>query len=123
MPHNPKVPKRAKPASVLQNVKPKTTFKDALDAVTVDLISRPDEHLNLAAYAFQKATWADKPYVPGKDEAVDAEVLRTLDIEAVKGNGLPLSLELFDFIFAVSGISRIITHQIVRTRIGATYSQ
>lgn len=123
MPHNSKVAKREKPASVLQNEKPKTTFKDALDAVTVDLLSRPDQRLDLAAYALQKATWADKPYVPGKDEAVDAELLRTLEIEAIKGNGLPLSLELYDFVFAVSGISRIITHQIVRTRIGATYSQ
>ncbi|HSX28379.1 MAG TPA: FAD-dependent thymidylate synthase [Candidatus Saccharimonadales bacterium] len=123
MPHSQNIARKEKPATVLKGQKPKTTFKDAFDSIEVDLIYHPSEQIDLVAYGFQKATWADRPYVPGKDEKVDAKLLASLKIEAMEGNGLPLSLELYDFVFAVSGISRIITHQIVRTRVGATYSQ
>jgi len=123
MPHSDSVPLKEKPANVLVNEKPKTTFKDAFDSIGVDLIYHPSDDVNLVAYGFQKATWSDKPYVPGKDKKADAKLKESLKIEAMQGNGLPLSLELYDFVFAVSGVSRIITHQIVRTRVGATYSQ
>jgi len=112
-----------KPADVLRGEIPKTTFKDGIDSIKVELLYYPDNKINLAAYAFQKATWRDQPYIPGKNPEEDKVILDNLNIEAMKGNGLPLSLELYDFVFAVSGITRIVTHQIVRTRIGATYSQ
>lgn len=123
MPHSNDIPLKEKPATVLKGEQPRTVFKDALDSTTVDLIYHPDESINLVAYGFQKATWADQPYVPGRNKKNDMELSKSLKIEAMKGNGLPLSLELYDFVFAISGISRIITHQIVRTRVGATYSQ
>ena len=41
MPHNPKIPKRVKPADVLRGEVPKTIFKDSLDSVKVDLIQYP----------------------------------------------------------------------------------
>lgn len=123
MPHSNKAPLKQKPATVLKGEKPRTTFKDGFNSIAADLIYSPSESIDLVAYGFQKATWADKPYIPGKDPKVDAKLLKSLKIEAMEGNGLPLSLELYDFVFAVSGISRIITHQLVRTRVGATYSQ
>ena len=123
MPHNPSIPIKKKPSCVLKGEQPKTTFKDSLSSVKVDLIHWPDELIHLSSYAFQKATWANSPYVPGKNPNKDQELLKELKIEAFQGNGLPLSLELYDFVFSISGITRIVTHQIVRNRIGATYSQ
>ena len=43
--------------------------------------------------------------------------------ESSTGISLPLNLEMLNFSFLIGGISRITTHQIVRTRIGMTYSQ
>lgn len=123
MPHNNSIAIRKKPAEVLRDQKPRTTFKDSLDSIKVDLLYLPDKNMSLIAYGFQKATWSDVPYVPGISRTLDKKMQESLKIDALEGNGLPLSLELFDFVFAVSGISRVITHQIVRTRIGATYSQ
>ncbi|MFZ5932529.1 MAG: FAD-dependent thymidylate synthase [Patescibacteria group bacterium] len=123
MPHNPKILKRKKPANILKGETPKTIFEDSLNSVQVDLIHYPDSGTDLAAYAFQKATWMTKPYLPLKDKVYDKRLMKNLRIEAFEKKGLPLSLELYDFVFCVSGITRIVTHQIVRNRIGATYSQ
>jgi thymidylate synthase ThyX len=123
MPHNPKVKVHKKPAEVLKGQIPKTEFSDSLDSVQINLVHYPDADTDLAAYAFQKATWMTSPYIPHKDKKYDKELLKNLQIYAFEKKGLPLSLELYDFVFCVSGITRIVTHQIVRNRIGATYSQ
>lgn len=123
MPHNKKIPIRKKPSNILKREVPKTRFKDSLDSIEVDLIYSPNASIDLAAYGFQQATWRDNPYVPGRNKKEDYKLLENLKINALEGNGLPLSLELYDFIFSIGGITRIVTHQIVRTRIGATYSQ
>ena len=123
MPHNPKIKTHKKPADVLKGETPKTEFVDSLDTVQVDLIHYPDKDTDLSAFAFQKATWMTEPYMPHKDKKYDKELLKNLQIYAFEKKGLPLSLELYDFVFCVLGITRIVTHQIVRNRIGATYSQ
>jgi len=123
MPHNSKVKIRPKPTQILRGEVPRTQFKDSLESVRVDLIHYPDPQTDLAAYAFQKATWMTEPYLPLKDKEHDKKLLKNLKIYAFEKKGLPLSLELYDFVFCVSGITRIVTHQIVRNRIGATYSQ
>lgn len=123
MPHNSSVLVREKPSHVLKGEKPITNFKDGLNSIKVDLIHWPDETIHLSSYAFQKATWANSPYVPGKNLEEDKNLLSNLKIEAFQGNGLPLSLELYDFVFSIAGITRIVTHQVVRNRVGATYSQ
>lgn len=123
MAHKSSVPLREKPAHVLRGETPRTLFRDEFDSIRADLIYYPDNRIDLVAYAFQKATWSNEIYIPGKDKKKDKEITDKLQIEAMKGNGLPLSLELYDFVFGISGIDRILTHQIVRTRIGATYSQ
>ena len=123
MPHKNTIPVRKKPSYVLKGEIPKTKFKDGLTSIKVDLIHWPDESIHLSSYAFQQATWANNPYVPGVNPKKDHKLLSNLNIAAFQGNGLPLSLELYDFVFSISGITRIVTHQIVRNRIGATYSQ
>lgn len=123
MPHDPSVAIGQKPADVLRGEIPRTAFVDDLNAVRVTLIHWPDRKTDLAAHAFQRATWESDPYLPGVDESRDRAVEEDLRILAFERKGLPLSLELYDFVFCVSGISRIVTHQIVRNRIGATYSQ
>ncbi|RJR29239.1 FAD-dependent thymidylate synthase [Candidatus Microgenomates bacterium] len=123
MPHNPKAKTHKKPAEVLKGETPRSEFADSLDSVKVDLIYYPDSKIDLTAYAFQKATWMTDPYIPNKDKKRDKEILKDLKIHAFEKKGLPLSLELYDFVFCVSGITRLVTHQIVRNRIGATYSQ
>lgn len=123
MPHNPSLPRQKKPADVLRGEIPKTTFIDSLNAVEATLIYKPDPSIDLVGHAFQSATWADTPYLPREDEDIDSDIKKKLRILAFEGKGLPLSLELYDFVFCISGINRIVTHQIVRNRIGATYSQ
>jgi len=123
MPHNSNIPVKVKPANVLNGEIPKTKFIDNLDSVDVNLIHWPDNKTDLVGHAFQKATWENDPFLPGFNEERDNEIKQDLRILAFEGKGLPLSLELYDFVFCVDGISRIITHQIVRNRIGATYSQ
>lgn len=123
MPHDPTVPTREKPADVLKGQDPQTTFVDSLDSVSVTLIHWPDNKTDLVGHAFQTATWESKPYLPGINARRDEVVEDGLRILAFEDKGLPLSLELYDFVFCVDGISRIVTHQIVRNRIGATYSQ
>jgi len=123
MPNDPNVKINEKPADVLRGEIPRTTFVDALDAIKVTLIHGPSPDLNLVGHAFQRATWNHEPYLPGKNTDDDKKIANALHILAFENKGLPLSLELYDFVFCVSGISRVITHQIVRNRIGATYSQ
>ena len=123
MGHNVKTKKRELPSSVLVGEVPKTIFKDHLNSIRVDLISGFDKNIDLTAYAFQQATWRNDPYIPGVDKSEDKRIKTNLKLNVLEGNGLPLSLELYDFVFCVSGINRVITHQIVRNRIGATYSQ
>lgn len=123
MAHNPKIEIREKPADILKGETPRTEFKDSLDSVRVDLVHYPDPDIDLAAYGFQKATWMTQPYIPHKDKKYDNQLRKNLTIHAFEKKGLPLALELYDFVFCVSGITRIVTHQIVRNRIGATYSQ
>lgn len=107
MPQNPKVKEIRKPADVLKDERPRTQFIDSLEAVQVDLIHYPDLQTDLAAYAFQKATWMTSPYIPLKDRIKDKKILKDLRINAFEQKGLPLSLELYDFVFCVSGITRI----------------
>jgi len=123
MPHDPNIHPQQKPADVLRGEVPRTAFVDNLDSVKVTLIHWPDPRMDLVGHAFQSATWADDPYLPGENEKLDKDLDKKLRILAFEGKGLPLSLELYDFVFSVSGISRIVTHQLVRNRIGATYSQ
>lgn len=97
---------------------PRTRFIDWLDAITVGLVNYPDPvRLRFAMNGMIATTWA---------ESVEdlARVQEMITDDAEQGHRpLPLSGEIPSFTFVIGGISRVMTHQIVRGRIGFTYSQ
>lgn len=100
---------------------PLTNVKDYEKSITVDLVKHdnPADMLK-GTYGFVKATWS----LDGKDaeRASQGTMEEALD-QMLSGKALGLGLETVDFIFRISGITRIDTHQIVRQRIGVTFSQ
>jgi len=119
MPKDFSAPIFVNPNSVHWGETPRTIFKDWIDAIQVRLISGPRvDQIESAMGAMQHATWgatAQDAWRRGEEE---------FDLEALlRGGSLPLGAEIAHFTFEISGVSRIITHQIVRTRVGVTYSQ
>lgn len=73
-----------------------------------------------AVYDFVKATWSED----GKESSrATKEQMSEALTTMLEGKALGLGIETIDFIFRINGITRIDTHQIVRNRIGVTYSQ
>jgi thymidylate synthase (FAD) len=114
------VPKKH-PYRILFGQRCLTHFKDYRSAISVDLIySPPREVIMPAVYDFVKATWSET----GKEsiKATLDQMSEALSL-MLEGKALGLGIETIDFIFRINGITRIDTHQIVRNRIGITYSQ
>lgn len=121
MPHDESVKEVNIPSIVFWGESPETKFEDYLDCINVELIQWPDKkRLYKTMYNFQRATWG---YKGRKDTNVDWNAIQQSIEEMAEGKSLGLGMETANFTFLVSGISRIITHQIVRTRVGVTYSQ
>lgn len=100
---------------------PLTKFTDYRKAIKVDLIKYDDRDKMLkGTFDFVKATWSKD----GKDSerATQEEMEESLQ-QMLSGKSLQLGLETVNFIFRITGITRIDTHQIVRQRIGVTFSQ
>lgn len=98
--------------------RPRTRFLDWLSAIDVRLVNWPDkDRLYAAMSGMQTAAWAESL----DDQARVAEMFDTEYV--VQRKSLPLNVEVPVFTFAIGGISRIITHQIVRNRLGVVYSQ
>ena len=125
MPHNKEIKKLKIPTSIRHGQLPLTKFVDWLNEIDVKLLdwSEP-KRIRRLGYIAQRATWKRTitDLINETDNKSDKEVSKAI-IESAKGQSLPLNLEMAHFTFAVSGISRITTHQIVRNRIGMTYSQ
>jgi thymidylate synthase ThyX len=101
--------------------RPLTAFKNYRDAIKVDLIKWDDPSAMMkGTYDFVKATWSED----GKESsrATEREMEYALQ-QMMEGKALGLGLETMNFMFRISGITRIDTHQIVRQRIGVTFSQ
>lgn len=95
---------------------PRTTFLDWFDAIRVTLMHGPDkERIALAMAAMREAS-----YSPDLTESLRRAELSVSDQIA---HPLSLAVEVPSFLFLISGVSRTMTHQIVRTRIGVTYAQ
>jgi len=101
--------------------KPKTDFKDSSDSVRVAL-------LNYSPSVYEDMFWfimgsygneanKRKQFTPSEED-IEKVIEACLNREA-----MPLALEIPKFTFVIWGIDRIITHQIVRNRIGVVYSQ
>ena len=125
MPHNNAIQKIDIPTSVKLGQIPLTKFVDWLNEIDVKLLdwSEP-KRVRKLGYIAQRATWKRNiaDLIKETNAKSDEEVTQAI-LESAKGKSLPLNLEMAHFTFAVGGISRITTHQIVRNRIGMTYSQ
>jgi thymidylate synthase (FAD) len=100
---------------------PLTHFKDYRKSIKVELLEpEPKDKMMKRIYQFVKATWSDtseenaNPTQEQMQEALSA---------MLSGKALQLGLETVNLTFKISGINRVDTHQIVRQRIGVTFSQ
>lgn len=119
--HNPNLIPKKHAFRVLFGQKPLTRFKDYRQAIKVELLSpEPKELMMKRIYDFVKATWSEDGRE--SERATEAEMKDAM-VQMLSGKALGLGLETINFTFRISGISRIDTHQIVRQRIGVTFSQ
>ena len=121
MPHLPELTPKKHAFRVLFGQKPLTKVKDYRKSIKVDLVKYDDRDQMLkGTYDFVKATWSETGRE--SDTATDEEMKEALH-QMLSGKALGLGLETVSFIFRISGITRVDTHQIVRQRIGVTFSQ
>ena len=108
-----------KPSS-FPNEKPKTHFLEGRQNIEVLLYQYPAENWSVdTCFEMLAATWGTE----ANKLDVSFEEKEKLVEESLAGNMLGNALESLNYTFAISGISRATTHQIVRTRIGAAYAQ
>ncbi len=95
---------------------PRTKFVDWLDGIEVELRHGPDTKRVLRGILEMK----EASYSPDWDLMMQ----RADQAEADGDTGvLHLGMEVPSFLFVIRGVSRIMTHQMVRQRIGITYAQ
>lgn len=121
MPHNEKLSPKKKAFRLLFGQIPLTKFKDYRKSIKVELTYAPQrkEILN-SVYDFVKATWSEDGRE--SERASESEKIKAFQT-MLEGKAMSLGIETIDFIFRISGITRIDTHQIVRQRVGVTFSQ
>jgi thymidylate synthase (FAD) len=121
MAHNPELVPKHHAFRVLFGQKPLTRFKDYRNTIDVELIKHDDyDQMMKGTFDFVKATWSEDGREASR--ATEAEMKDALDA-MLSGKALGLGLETVNFMFRIGGITRIDTHQIVRQRIGVTFSQ
>lgn len=121
MSHNPELTPKHHAFRVLFGQKPLTKFKDYRSNIKVDLIKHDNPaDMMKGTFDFVKATWSEDGRESSR--ASDEEMQNALDA-MLSGKALGLGLETVNFMFRISGITRVDTHQIVRQRIGVTFSQ
>lgn len=101
--------------------KPKGTVLEINQAFEVKLTDYRKSPFQ-AMYDFITGTWGLDPEFPipwNPDKAFCQAAIA----ECVNRRTLPLALEIPAYTFTVKGVTRIDTHQFVRQRIGATFSQ
>lgn len=121
MPHNPELDPKQHAFPRRFGQIPLTRVRDYSQSVRVDLIKHDDPVAMLdGTYDFVKATWSEDGREASRATHEEKqEALRQM----LSGKTLQLGLETVQFMFRISGITRIDTHQIVRQRIGVTFSQ
>lgn len=101
---------------------PLTRIDVGPEGIEVELVDwGPQQHLLQRLWRMLNGTWGDSPEAP----RVMTEVMKDRVREACRQGSPSVGqiLETVQFTFLVNGISRACTHQIVRTRIGACFSQ
>lgn len=121
MPHNETFSPKPHPYRMPFGQIPLTKFHDYRKAINVKMLYAPDrEKILPAVYDFVKATWSEDGKESERSSQEEmSEALSTM----LSGKAMGLGIETIDFIFRIEGITRIDTHQIVRNRVGVTYSQ
>lgn len=121
MPHIPTLDPKRKEFRVLFGQKPLTRFKDYRSSINVELMEpEPEEKMMKRIYNFVKATWSED----GREaDRATPEMMQDALDQMLSGKALGLGLETINLTFVIRGITRIDTHQIVRQRIGVTFSQ
>lgn len=92
--------------------------KGGLEPLKVKLLSWSNNVEN-AIVAFVSQTWGPTFCL---DEYSEEEVAGIVQM-ALEGKTLPLALESISFTFQIDNLSRAISHQLVRVRIGSSFSQ
>jgi hypothetical protein len=96
---------------------PRTKFVDLEDALKVSVLAAPDaKAFGPVVKSFTEACHCAEPNIP--EAGVDVKLE-----DIVNGQALWQSMETLHFNVLISGCSRVFTHQLVRARVGVTFSQ
>lgn len=121
MPHVESLLPKKKAFRVLFGQKPLTRFKDYRSSIKVELMEpEPADKMMKRIYNFVKATWSEDGH---EADRATPEMMQDALNQMLSGKALGLGLETINLTFLITGITRIDTHQIVRQRIGVTFSQ
>jgi thymidylate synthase (FAD) len=96
--------------------KPRTEFDVDLQNIEVELVSSMPENVEELFYKLVKSSWEIA-------DASDEEEVKRVIKAMLDGGSLQIALESIVFTFLVKGVSRLATHQIVRSRVGVGYAQ
>jgi thymidylate synthase (FAD) len=101
----------------------KTTFKNNLEALNVELVDAPtSEQARNIAWHYVKATWADTPGEIRPEHVDDSLKSKNL-LDVLQFRALPTPMECLSFTFRLSGLSfQEVTH-IIRHRAGSFAAQ
>lgn len=108
--------------------KPRNKISVGPSGIHVELASwGPMDDWDVHVFNRMQANWGDHAVKIDAKLEPDAGKLTFDEMDQVEncfaGRALPQVLEMFSFVFYITGISRACTHQIVRTRIGANFTQ
>lgn len=118
MPSNPSVPRTPSPFVSRRGEVPLTLVMDAERALTVEVLRAPDvaSEAGLSALvSFAESSQADFPPLAAHGRDIPRDI--------AEGRVLWQSAEVVDWVVRLSGLERVMTHQLVRQRVGTTYSQ
>ena len=90
--------------------------------VTLDTWGPNDGKTFATILAEAQSNWGEEPVTPMSDEQLtheDWNVIRCI----LDGMHLQNALELLSFSFRIEGVTRACTHELVRTRVGASFAQ
>ena len=82
----------------------------------------PKENVYSTIYRQLESNWGDEPVTPRKDDELSDEEMAQVE-NCIAGRSIQNPLEAVNLMFTINGISRACTHQLVRTRIGASFMQ
>lgn len=118
--HKPELEPKLHPYKMRFGQRPLTVFKDYRKTIKVKLIEpEGKDQMMKRLYQFVRTTWEDD--VNDNAEPTIAQMKEGLEA-MLSGKALGLGLEATSLTFEISGITRVDLQQIVRQRVGVTFS-